>query len=338
MQPAPRSGRTLPGFDPVAAQVLHHLVGQDDADEKSVATALGLSQLELRTALDLLERDLLAVRVDQAGQGPGLDGPARWAALPPRSGLATLLARRRAELAGWEQQIDALEAEYWRASSRRPITGSVEYVSGTEQVGAVYAQLLSSARHEVLHLAKPPYVVAEVGAVRTTADDGLDAGVEMRSVYDVSGFDDPVSLWTAETGTGHGGQSRLATGVPLKLVLVDRTVALLPTRPDDASEGSVVVRTPGIVAALVALFESVWERAMPVALWGGRAPAVDVPARTRDILALLAAGLTDDAIARTLRVSRRTVQKNITDLAEALGARTRFQVALLASERGLLTR
>jgi DNA-binding NarL/FixJ family response regulator len=54
------------------------------------------------------------------------------------------------------------------------------------------------------------------------------------------------------------------------------------------------------------------------------------------VLALMAEGLTDDSIARALGVSRRTVQTEVTALADELGARTRFQIALLASRRGLI--
>jgi DNA-binding NarL/FixJ family response regulator len=52
------------------------------------------------------------------------------------------------------------------------------------------------------------------------------------------------------------------------------------------------------------------------------------------VLRLMSAGLKDEAIARALNLSRRTVQKHVTDIMTALGARTRFQAALLASERG----
>jgi DNA-binding NarL/FixJ family response regulator len=50
----------------------------------------------------------------------------------------------------------------------------------------------------------------------------------------------------------------------------------------------------------------------------------------------MSAGMKDDAIARALRLSRRTVQTHISDLGRQLGARTRFQIALLAQERGWL--
>ncbi|MFD0784627.1 response regulator transcription factor, partial [Micromonospora azadirachtae] len=58
--------------------------------------------------------------------------------------------------------------------------------------------------------------------------------------------------------------------------------------------------------------------------------------RTREILHMMATGMKDEAIARVLKVSRRTVQKHVSDAGSVLGARTRFQIALLAAERGWL--
>ncbi|MFC7641848.1 helix-turn-helix domain-containing protein [Streptosporangium lutulentum] len=54
------------------------------------------------------------------------------------------------------------------------------------------------------------------------------------------------------------------------------------------------------------------------------------------MLALLAAGLKDDAIARQLDVSLRTVQRRVRSLCDHLGAGTRFQAGLLAAHQNLL--
>ena len=48
----------------------------------------------------------------------------------------------------------------------------------------------------------------------------------------------------------------------------------------------------------------------------------------------MSAGLKDESIARTMGMGRRTVQKYVTTTMTLLGARTRFQAALLARERG----
>jgi DNA-binding NarL/FixJ family response regulator len=51
---------------------------------------------------------------------------------------------------------------------------------------------------------------------------------------------------------------------------------------------------------------------------------------------LLAAGLKDEAIARQLGISLRTVHRRTSELSLALGARARFQAGVLAERSGLL--
>ncbi|MEY9894046.1 DNA-binding NarL/FixJ family response regulator [Catenulispora sp. MAP12-49] len=58
-------------------------------------------------------------------------------------------------------------------------------------------------------------------------------------------------------------------------------------------------------------------------------------ARPTRALALLITGLTDDAVARRLAVSRRTVQRAVRDLMDAAGARTRMQLGHHAACVGL---
>jgi DNA-binding CsgD family transcriptional regulator len=163
--------------------------------------------------------------------------------------------------------------------------------------------------------------------------------VRLRSVYETDGLTDAVSLATALRGTGQGGKLRLTSQIPVKLVIFDRAAALLPIWGDRPSAGSVVVHSPALVAALVALFESVWQRAEPVSLTRRHhgLPASGRDLRTREILRMMAAGMKDETIARVLDISRRTVQQHITDAGAMLGARTRFQMALLAAKQGWLT-
>lgn len=65
-------------------------------------------------------------------------------------------------------------------------------------------------------------------------------------------------------------------------------------------------------------------------------PATYPDPDTCELLTMLAAGMTDDGIARQLRVSARTVQRRVSELMEDLGARNRFQAGVQAARRGLL--
>lgn len=55
---------------------------------------------------------------------------------------------------------------------------------------------------------------------------------------------------------------------------------------------------------------------------------------TRRLLLLMRTGAIDEAIARELGVSPRTVHRRITRLQNLLGVRSRFQLGVIACERG----
>ncbi len=95
--------------------------------------------------------------------------------------------------------------------------------------------------------------------------------------------------------------------------------------------------TPRVLdTTAVTLFEAEWERGMLLSAAG---PADDEPgpdASTRDLLTLLASGLTDEGIARALGWSTRTTQRRIRALMDTFGAGTRFQLGMSAQSRGWL--
>jgi DNA-binding CsgD family transcriptional regulator len=325
---------SVTGLDPLAGRVLEHLVGVRSADRDEVASAAGVSPAEAERALRHLTDSALASPI--GGAEP------RWAAAP-RPSLGALLARQRAELARVEDLVERLYEA--REAASGPRAGDLVEVLGSEsEVPARYRQLLAESSFEVLHLAKPPYVT---GASGPAAAVEVTPGLRMRSVYETDGFTDSVSLTTALRGTGQGGKLRLTSQIPVKLVIFDRVAALLPIRGDRPSSGSLVVHSPALVTALVALFESVWERAEPVSLTR-RHDLSDADAdgglsvsgrdlRMREILRMMAVGMKDDTIARILHLSRRTVQQHISDAGSLLGARTRFQIAVLAAKQGWLS-
>ena len=326
------------GLVATARQALEYLVGHPEADEDAVAAGIGVPATAARAALRSLEAELLAVRVGER--------PTRWSASPPRSSLGALLGRKRQELARAELYAEQLHEIYRTAPGRQIATDLFEVVESDEQVGARYSHLLRSSRHEVLHFAKPPYVTSRIAPADASTATGATVrpGVRLRSVYDSDGISDDGCLEAALRSTTAEGELRLLPGLPMKLVIFDGVAAIMPLRSDDPAAGSLVVHSSTLLDVLTALFESVWERAVPLALESRPAsPTASaerhdgmVHSRTRDILRLMSAGMKDDAIARALRLSRRTVQTHISDLGRQLGARTRFQIALLAQERGWL--
>jgi len=132
---------------------------------------------------------------------------------------------------------------------------------------------------------------------------------------------------------GLGEDARVLAELPVKLIIGDDRTALLVPEPERVgSEGSLVVHRSGLLNAFVGVFETLWTLGVPISPAG----EMQLSERDRTIITLMAAGVTDEAIARRLRLSRRTVVRRITALLDRLGATTRFQAGVQAANRGWL--
>lgn len=99
-----------------------------------------------------------------------------------------------------------------------------------------------------------------------------------------------------------------------------------------------VVRRSAQLQALAGLFEVLWDLAVPVFPRG--VTGVESGSRVEEeqhLIALLTAGMPDEAIARELRTSYRTLQRRVRTLMETCHATTRFQLGVQAERRGWLT-
>ena len=84
-----------------------------------------------------------------------------------------------------------------------------------------------------------------------------------------------------------------------------------------------------------ALFDELWGVGLPFVEGGGDGTEKAVSEdRMREVVTLLARGLKDDAIARRLGVSVRTVRRLISATIDDLQADSRFQAGVVAVQRG----
>ena len=199
----------------------------------------------------------------------------------------------------------------------------VRVLSTLQETQRAFADLLAGAEREVLACVKPPFLAT--GDFSDDEHHQLDRGVVYRVIYDPEAVEAIGGPELLSTFVRAGEQARVTDAIPLKMFLVDGTRALLPLAGEDSSQGgAVLVTSPGLVSALVALFESVWLRA-----WDLGAPqlrGLGLDERDRQIIAALRIGATDEAIARRLGVTPRTVGRRLARLLELTGAATRFQL------------
>lgn len=214
----------------------------------------------------------------------------------------------------------------------------VSVVVGREAMSSISQQMQRSAREEVLTFDRPPYFApaSDQGVGENPAQPALmAAGVRYRTVFDQTLLDDARIVERIRRDTVAGEEGRVLAELPLKLIVVDRSLALLPLLSglDEDPPAALLIRPSVLVDSLVALFEALWRAAAPLRLEGdGDGDAVEREARR--VVGLLAAGLSDSRIAHTLGVSERTVRRQVATALTMLGAETRFQAGLRAHERG----
>jgi DNA-binding CsgD family transcriptional regulator/predicted transcriptional regulator len=297
--------------------VYHALIDWPDADVDQLAARSGLTRAATARALAELQRNDLATRL--RGR------PARYRAVTPALALEVLLRQRAERLDKVRRGITELTARFESASRLGNSDDMVEIVHGNEAVHQRWLQLQRSAQHVVRVFDKPPYI--DPG---NPAEPGLlNKGVTYRTVYDRAALDVPGKLPGIWEAFEAGEECRVASDVPLKMFIADRRMALAPLREATDLDGAIVVHASSLLGALIALFESVWARAIP--LQERSQPIADRVRLTdvqRRLLDLLDAGLADEAIARHLGLGYRTVQRRIRELMDLFGAKTRYQLGV----------
>ncbi|GAA3130274.1 sugar-specific transcriptional regulator TrmB/DNA-binding CsgD family transcriptional regulator [Kribbella aluminosa] len=313
------------GLSREAGQAYQELLSGGVSNLEELTTRTGMSA----DAVGLAHRDLVDAGLVNTLESPdGVIVP-----LPPQAIVEILGRHRAAEI---DESRLAVASAFEAFRRRQMATSSdnlVEVVTGSA-IGPRMRQLYTSARKQIRQLDSPPYYPHE--ALRDALEN-LARGVEQRIVYARESLTHPGKLHDdIEPSIEAGEQARVAPEIPVKLIIVDETVAMVSfsIREVDVFNTMLVVQPCGLFTALAALFEHIWRAALP--FHDREVDSQRLLAQDRRLLALLAGGVSDEAIAHELGVSRRTLYRRVEILGARLGASTRFQLALLAQRRGWL--
>ncbi|WP_431945196.1 hypothetical protein [Actinacidiphila sp. bgisy167] len=169
----------------------------------------------------------------------------------------------------------------------------------------------------------------------------------MRVVYAAASFDEGCGWQELGSLVSRGEEARVVPALPIKLAMGDRTAALVSLSLEAGGYECLYTESPPLLEALTELFERYWSGA-PALSAPGSSPSTPAPAprpatsgdqvreptdEERSLLALFAAGVKDDAIARQLGVSTRTLRRRIQALYAELGTTNRFGAGVAAARR-----
>ncbi len=257
--------------------------------------------------------------------------PPRFVPAEPEVAIEALVHLRQHELLQAVGAATELSAEY-RAGRRDDPGQLVEILTGNVAVSQRFAELQRGCREEVLLCDRPPYVNAPDNPQQESV---LARGVRWRTIYAPESMQSEQSYARAMQLRDHGEQARLLPGLPTKLMIVDRRVALMPLLIGSGLQQSAIIHRSTLLDSMITLFEVFWNRALPL---NGQAPSSDrqgeLSESDRRLLGLLVTGAKDEAIARALGVSLRTLHRRMQQLLTLLDADTRFQAGMQAARRG----
>jgi sugar-specific transcriptional regulator TrmB len=324
------------GLDPTAERVYQELVTAGSDDAAGLVERTRLPGGAVRTALAALAE--LGLITKQS------TGAERYAAAPPAVALGALLAEQRHALYRAELGLASLAEAYRSATTDHSARDLVEVLIGAQAVRHRFEQIQRGATAELDVMSEAGHEVVAPGESQAE-EQAITRGVRYRVVIEHAVLDFPGAVEGLGTHLKHQQACRVVEKVPTKLVIADRSVALVPlsdgTNPDGGEPAAMFVRAPGLIRLLIGLYEAVWDRAVPVRLAEPGVVELDEPETEPTgldlrILSLLMVGATDAAIAKQLGLGLRTVQRRVAHMMDLAKVSTRLQLGWHACHRGWL--
>jgi sugar-specific transcriptional regulator TrmB/DNA-binding CsgD family transcriptional regulator len=320
------------GVEPAAEKVYRALLAHPHTTSVELAAVVEQPVAEVEDALRLLVGSGLALRSDDQA----------YVVAPPAVALGALITERRDGLRLAEQALATLAEEHRAATAGRTISELIEVVTGVDQIRHRFQQVQQAAVVELRTFVTAPFVAVPPGA-NSAEPAAADRGIRIRAVLERAVLTEPGATDEMVDSLHRGLELRVVDALPLKLMLADSDLALVPLRVEPGEPvgepGAVLLQRSGLLAALSALFESVWNHAYPLTLANLDAvvpqdgDGSDTPTSLdRKILGLLLAGLTDQAVASQLDLSLRTVQRRLRHLQDVAGVKTRMQLGWYAAQ------
>ena len=319
------------GVDEATFAVYHALLREPDSTPEQIAALLKRPLNEILQAMDELRKlDLLV---------PTWTNPAVEHAVHPRVGLSSLAERRRSELNRLLGDLNEAEAsaeilaEQYNELLTSRTSGDVEVLRGRANASRRIEELGAKSRESFWGLI-PAHVDDIVAPAEESPDIPLlERGIKMRSVYLQSMTVSKAGLEFAAFMHKLGGEVRATPTLPMRLLIVDQEIAIMPLNPEVESAGAVIHRSPAVVALALAMFDSYWSRATELFAPEDRDDAPLTP-HEAEVLRLLAGGAKDEQVARLLGISLRTARRITANLSDRLDATSRFELGVAAAKRG----
>ncbi|MFF7635710.1 LuxR C-terminal-related transcriptional regulator [Kitasatospora sp. NPDC008050] len=330
--PAPARG----AISPMDLRLYGLICRQPDSALEELALAAGCAVAEAEQASDRLSvLGLLA---------PAPASACGYVTVDPEAALTRLFASEERQTSAYLQKaartrenIAAVMRDFAELRNQRTEAVEIETLPSPALVNAFLedAGSMTRSRMRSMHPGGPP-PVEMIDQMLLRDSDMHSRGISVQTLYQRRTAEVPYMASYLADAVRPGREARVAEFLPIRMLIFDDDVAVLPIHPQDSAQGAVAIRGRSLVRSLTALYDYCWLGATVVRKSAEpREPVLD--GQELSIVRMLADGVKDESIARHLDISPRTLSRIISGLLERLGAQTRFQAALRVAELGLLT-
>ena len=320
------------GVDEATFAVYHALLSHPDSTPEQIAALVNCPVAEALELMETLRKLELLV--------PTWTNPEAEHAVHPRVGLTGLAERGRTELNKMLGELKEAEAsaevvaEQYNELLTARSSGDVEVLKGRANASRRIEELALKARNSFWGLA-PAHIDDVVQLADSSPDFSLlERGIKLRTVYLQSMSNSKQSVEYAAKMHRLGGEVRATPTLPMRLLIVDQEIAIMPMDPESPTAGAVIHRTPAVVSVALALFDAYWSRGTEMFDPEDRDDDNPLTPHEAEVLRLLAGGAKDEQVARLLGISLRTARRITANLSERLDAASRFELGVAAAKRG----
>lgn len=225
-----------------------------------LATRADIARPKIYEALQLLEehgfcKSIATHRATLFRAVPASEALPRWIA--QRDEARLLLAEQDA--ATTEKLVASLPEPEEAGAAVDPFA-FLEPVFGRTRTGQAFVDLMDRAEKSIDNMTQPPFQQAKS---RWNAAElkAMGRGVVVRTLFTTASLEDP-DRWLPLAEAG--GEVRVATSIPMKLIIRDGVEAMIALRDLETGQqgvGNVIIRHPDLVGALLLLFEQAWQQA-----------------------------------------------------------------------------
>lgn len=242
------------GLTQYEARAYMALLRRDGSTPAEVAKVAGVPRPRIYDVIDsLVARGLVSVR-------PGRT--AKYVATSPGDAASLLMEAHRERLQVLEADAGAVAAAllpaYEEGSRHGDPLDYIELIRSPEAVAKRFRELVESVEREILSFTKPPFAVR---LHENNAGLGLAATRQVRTVYELSLLDDPVSRSGIRQFIEAGEQARFVAELPMKLCIIDERAVLLAMPDPVAGTGgltTLIIENAQLARCLKLAFDQVW--------------------------------------------------------------------------------